>query len=188
MWEAQRRLLTSFLSILCIFYEKENGMFLVILFHLDYSLWKLNKASKESSAYIHAEYVWSLGELTHTQELMCSLISSSWLWHPYCIVCLVQTCQAWLSAQQDLCLVRSYVSTAVFRRSIKVKVTAIAPLHETWVHQHFGPDAAGMDPYCNRSNIFIQVLHTLFVLFVNPFIFQSPIPVIAKKNVVKAWK
>lgn len=108
------------------------------------SFWKLNiKQLKKSSVHIRAEYVWSW---EHTQELVCCLISASWLWHPDCIVCLTQTCQAWLSAQQDWCLVRSYVLTAVFRRAIKIKVAATAPLHEIWVHQLFGPDDTGWTP------------------------------------------
>lgn len=115
---------------------------------------------------------------------MCSLITSSWMWHPDSIVCLAQTCQAWLSAQQDWCLVRSYVSTAIFRRAIKIKVTATALLHETWVHRLFHPDATRMDPYCNESHIFVQVLHTFNVLFINPLIFRSPTPVITKKKLI----
>lgn len=101
--------------------------------------YSLSKVSIKQIRRVVHTYMQSMlsWENWHTQELVCSLISSSWLWHPNSIVCLAQTCQAWLPAQQDWCLVRSCVSTAVFRRAIKIKVTAIAPLHETWVHQHF---------------------------------------------------
>lgn len=147
-----------------------------------YSLSKLNiKQIRRVCSYACRVCV-VLGELTHTQELMCSLIFSSWLWHPNCIVCLAQTCQAWLSAQQDWCLVRSYVSAAVFRRAIKIKVTAIAPLHETWVHQLFWTWWYKDGPLCNGSHAFVQVLHILVILFMNTLIFQSPSAVIRIKK------